>query len=57
MRSDYPVQMVVGSCFSTYTVQWKCESNPTDVFIRDDRRAPLFLTPRSNTITVTATEF
>ena len=58
VRSEFPIRVYVGSCHSDYTVQWFCnESDPHDVFITDTRSAPLFLTPRANSVTISGTEF
>lgn len=57
LQSQFPVQLVVGSCFANYTVMWKCNSEPTSVYVKDSRKMPLFTTPRANAITITFSEF
>ena len=57
VRSEYPLRVFAGSCHDAYTVQFFCESEPSDLFITDTRSRPIFFTPRSNSVTITATEF
>jgi hypothetical protein len=57
IRSEYPIQIAAGPCHADYTVQWHCSfTEPVDLFIRDLRRPPVFMTPRANTITLVASE-
>ena len=57
IRSEYPLRVLTGKCHSDYTVEFFCEGEPGDVFISDVRRMPVFMTPRANSITITASEF
>jgi hypothetical protein len=57
IRSDYPLQILVGPCHNDYTVEFFCNSEPADIFIRDVRHYPVFLTPKANSVTITLTEF
>jgi hypothetical protein len=57
VRSEYPLEVASGPCHLTYTVEFFCESEPADFFIRDTRKIPVFLTPKANNVTITATEF
>jgi len=57
IRAEYPLRIYVGPCHSDYTVDFACNSEPADLFIVDTRRMPVFLTPRSNSVTITVTEF
>jgi len=57
VRSEYPLRVLVGPCHSDYTVEFFCESEPADIFIVDTRRTPIFLTPRANNVTITATSY
>ncbi len=57
LQSEYPVSVIVGNCESNYTVQFHCSSDPHDIFITDKRPAPIFTTPRANSITVTLSAF
>lgn len=55
VRSEYPIQLAAGPCQIEYTVQYTCRlEHPADIFIRDLRQPPVFLTPKANTVTVTA---
>jgi len=54
IQSEYPIQILSGACRNDYTVQWTCDGDPHDVFVRDLRRPPVFMTPRSNTVRFTA---
>lgn len=57
VRSDYPVEVASGPCHQTFTVDFFCDSDPADFFVRDTRRTPLFATPKANNVTVTVIEF
>ena len=57
IRSEYPLQIMTGPCHQDFTVQFFCESAPADLFVRDTRHFPLFMTPKANAVTITVTEF
>lgn len=57
VRSDYPVQLLAGSCHSHSTVQWRCSlKEPNDLFIRDLRSKPVFSDPKANVVIVSVIE-
>lgn len=57
IHSGYPLRIFVGPCHNDYTVEFICNSDPSDVFIVDTRHPPIFRTPIANSITITGTEF
>ena len=57
IRSEFPVQVLVGPCREAYTVDFFCDSAPADIFISDQRARPIFSSPQANPVTVTATEY
>jgi hypothetical protein len=57
VQSQFPVHVVIGSCFNTSTFDYRCDTNPTDIFVQDNRPRPIFSTPQSNAVEVDVTEF
>jgi hypothetical protein len=57
IHSGYPLRIFVGPCHNNYAVEFVCNSDPSDLFIVDIRRPPIFRTPVANSVTITATEF
>lgn len=57
IRSEYPLQILTGPCHEVATVEFFCQSDPSDIFIRDTRNQPIFATPRANNVTITVKEF
>lgn len=57
IRSEYPIRVADGSCFNTYTVDWKCDGQASDIEITDTRMTPIFSSPHSNAVTVIASQF
>jgi hypothetical protein len=57
VHSEYPIRVLTGNCHVDYSVEFFCTGDPSDIFITDLRKMPVFLTPRGNLITMNFIEF
>jgi len=57
IHSEYPLRIMIGPCHDDYAVQFFCDSEPSDLFVADTRKPPLFLTPKGNLVTITVTSY
>jgi hypothetical protein len=57
IHSTFPLRVVSGDCHENYSVEFICDADPSDIFITDMRRPPIFRAPQGNMVTITLTEF
>lgn len=57
IHSTFPLRVVSGSCHLNYGVEFYCEGDPSDIFITDMRRPPIFRTPEGNAVSIRLIEF
>lgn len=56
VRSQFPISVRVGDCFSPNTVELHCYGNPSDVFVTDARKGPVTNASEKNLVEITFVE-